>query len=119
MTQQQPHLIAPGGLTFAQLRRMWEQPAEPLAFDPAWREPVRAGAALVRRAAEGDAPVYGVNTGFGKLASTRIAHGDLGLLQLRLLRSHAVGVGELLPERVVRLVLLLKAASLARGFSGV
>src|SRR5262249_25444676 len=67
----------------------------------------------------GEAPVYGVNTGFGKLASTRIAREDLALLQLKLLRSHAVGVGEPLSARVVRLVLLLKAASLARGYSGV
>jgi histidine ammonia-lyase len=63
--------------------------------------------------------VYGVNTGFGKLASTRIAKDDLEVLQLKLLRSHAVGVGEPLAANVVRLILLLKAASLARGHSGV
>ena len=112
-------LLRPGALTLAQLRRLCCVDPGPVALDPASRAGIRASAALVRRAADGDAPVYGVNTGFGKLASTRIAHDDLATLQLRLLRSHAAGVGDPLSERVVRLVLLLKAASLARGYSGV
>src|SRR6516225_4620046 len=90
-----------------------------LEIDAAARERVRASAAVVQRAAAGDAPVYGVNTGFGKLAGTRIAADDLALLQLNLIRSHSVGVGEPLAPAVVRLVLALKAASLARGHSGV
>ena len=73
----------------------------------------------MQRAARGDAPVYGVNTGFGKLASTRISESDLDQLQLNLIRSHSVGVGEPLAPPVVRLMLALKAASLARGASGV
>jgi histidine ammonia-lyase len=113
------HRIAPGALTLGQLRAVWEQPQLPLVLADDCRPGIRASAALVQRAAEGEAPVYGVNTGFGKLATQRIARDDLALLQLRLLRSHAVGVGEPLPGRVVRLVLLLKAASLARGYSGV
>jgi histidine ammonia-lyase len=84
----------------------------------AWAD-VEASAAVVRRAAEGDAPVYGVNTGFGKLASTRINEADLATLQLNLIRSHSVGVGEPLAPAVVRLMLATKAASLARGASGV
>ena len=60
-------------------------------------------------------PVYGVNTGFGKLASTRISEADLATLQLNLIRSHSVGVGEPLAPPVVRLMLALKAVSLARG----
>ena len=111
--------LEPGELTLAQLRRLCCVEPAPVALDPACRAGIRASAQLVKRAADGDAPVYGVNTGFGKLASTRIAHDDLATLQLRLLRSHAVGVGEPLEQRVVRLVLLLKAASLARGYSGV
>ncbi len=111
--------LIPGQFDLAQLRRLAGPQRIPVALDPACRTGVRASAQLVSRSAEGDAPVYGVNTGFGKLASTRIASPDLALLQLKLLRSHAVGVGEPLPQRVVRLVLLLKAASLARGFSGV
>ena len=112
-------LLIPGALTLAQLRRLCCIEPGPVTLDPACRAGIRASAALVQRAADGDAPVYGVNTGFGKLASTRIAHEDLATLQLRLLRSHAVGVGDPLSERVVRLILLLKAASLARGYSGV
>jgi len=112
-------IINPGELTLAQLRRL-AAPEPPLVHvDPGCRGAIRASARLVQQAAEGDAPVYGVNTGFGKLATRRIAKDDLATLQLKLLRSHAVGVGEPLPERVVRLILVLKAASLARGHSGV
>ena len=111
--------ITPGGLTLPQLRRLCANEGPAVTLDEACRSGIRASAALVQRATEGQAPVYGVNTGFGKLATQRIAREDLAVLQLKLLRSHAVGVGEPLPERVVRLVLLLKAASLARGFSGV
>jgi histidine ammonia-lyase len=113
-------ILPPGALTLAHLRRLWEAPEVPrVLLEPSCRGAIRAGAEAVRRASAGDAPVYGVNTGFGKLASTRIAREDLALLQLKLLRSHAVGVGEPLAPRVVRMVLLLKAASLARGYSGV
>jgi len=112
-------LLTPGELTLAQLRRLAAPDAPQVALDDSCRAGIRASAELVRRATEGDAPVYGVNTGFGKLATKRIAREDLALLQLKLLRSHAVGVGEPLSERVVRLILLLKATSLARGHSGV
>ena len=90
-----------------------------LRIDAAARERIRASAAVVQRAAAGDAPVYGVNTGFGKLAGTRIDGADLARLQLNLIRSHSVGVGAALAAPVVRLILALKAASLARGHSGV
>jgi histidine ammonia-lyase len=80
---------------------------------------IEASAAVVQRAAAGEAPVYGVNTGFGKLASTRIGADDLATLQLNLIRSHSVGVGQPMAPAVVRLILALKAASLARGHSGV
>jgi len=111
--------LTPGALTLAQMRRLCGSERIPVQLDPACRAGVRASADLVRRATEGDAPVYGVNTGFGKLATTRIAREDLAILQLKLLRSHAVGVGDPLDEKVVRLILLLKATSLARGYSGV
>ena len=110
--------IQPGLLTLAQLREL-HAGSQQLSIDPSAAAGIRASAQLVWQAAQGGAAVYGVNTGFGKLANQRIAQDDLDTLQLNLLRSHAVGVGEPLPERVVRLVLLLKAASLARGFSGV
>ena len=115
MTEQ----LVPGELTIAQLKRLCGAERVQVELDPKCRPGVRASAALVEKAAQGDAPVYGVNTGFGKLATKRIARDDLALLQLKLLRSHAVGVGEPLSERVVRLILLLKATSLARGYSGV
>ncbi|MBL8309778.1 MAG: histidine ammonia-lyase [Burkholderiales bacterium] len=83
------------------------------------RAAIRQSHAVVAAAAAGDAPVYGVNTGFGKLANQRINAADLDTLQLNLIRSHSVGVGEPLAPAVVRLMLALKAASLARGYSGV
>jgi len=91
----------------------------PFRIDDGARAAIDASAAVVARAAAADAPVYGVNTGFGKLASTRISEGDLATLQLNLIRSHSVGVGAPLEPAVVRLIVALKAASLARRFSGV
>ena len=90
-----------------------------LALGPRHREAIRASAAVVQRAALGAEAVYGVNTGFGKLASTRIDADRLSALQSNLIRSHSVGVGEPLQPAVVRLMLALKAASLGRGHSGV
>jgi histidine ammonia-lyase len=111
-------VLGGGALTLDDLARL-HAGAPVLAIDAAARERIGASAAVVRRAAAGDAPVYGVNTGFGKLAGTRIGAGDLAQLQLNLIRSHSVGVGAPLAVPVVRLVLALKAASLARGHSGV
>ncbi|RWF57928.1 MAG: histidine ammonia-lyase, partial [Mesorhizobium sp.] len=71
-----------------------------------------------RRAAKGE-PVYGINTGFGKLASVRIPESDLETLQRNIVLSHAAGVGEPMPVAVVRLMMALKLASLAQGASGV
>lgn len=88
-------------------------------IDPEAAPRIAASAALVQAATVADAPTYGVNTGFGKLASTRIGTDDLATLQLNLIRSHSVGVGEPLSAPVLRLMLVLKAASLARGYSGV
>ncbi|WP_088286290.1 histidine ammonia-lyase [Ideonella sp. A 288] len=111
-------LLRPGLLTLDELQAI-HAGGQPLMMDPSALPGILASAAVVRRAAEGDAPVYGVNTGFGKLASTRISEADLATLQLNLIRSHSVGVGEPLSAPVVRLMLALKAASLARGYSGV
>ncbi|HVF62812.1 MAG TPA: histidine ammonia-lyase [Casimicrobiaceae bacterium] len=110
--------ITPGKLGLAEIQAV-HAGGVTLALDEAMRPAVRAAADVVARAARGDAPVYGVNTGFGKLAQTRIDEDDLAKLQLNLIRSHSVGVGEPLPVPVVRLMLALKAASLARGASGV
>ena len=111
-------LIRPGRLTLDELQAI-HAGAPALRLDPQALPAIEASAAVVQAAAAGDAPVYGVNTGFGKLASTRIGAEDLSQLQWNLIRSHSVGVGEPLAAPVVRLMLALKAASLARGFSGV
>jgi histidine ammonia-lyase len=110
--------LKPGALTLDELQAIHAGGVS-LAIDGAARSAIHASAAVVQRAARGTEPVYGVNTGFGKLASTRISERDLDALQLNLIRSHSVGVGEPLQPSVVRLMLALKAASLARGASGV
>ena len=110
-------VLRPGAATLADLRALRDGAAARL--DPAALPAVVASAEVVRRAAGGEAAVYGVNTGFGKLASTRIAAADTAALQRNLVRSHAAGVGAALPEVVVRLVLGLKLLSLGRGASGV
>ena len=117
-------LLRPGLLTLDELQAIHGGAEvavrpQPLVIDPQALPGILASAAVVRRAAEGDAPVYGVNTGFGKLASTRISEADLATLQLNLIRSHSVGVGDPLAAPVLRLMLAMKAASLARGHSGV
>ena len=110
--------LRPGRLTLALLRQIYEAPVR-LVIEPQVWPRVAASAATVARLAQGDEAVYGVNTGFGILARQRISRGDLAELQRRLVLSHAVGTGPLLPDPVVRLVLALKIASLARGHSGV
>jgi histidine ammonia-lyase len=115
-------LLRPGELTLEELQAIHAGPDDrvmPLLLDPQALPGIRASAAVVQAAAAGDAPVYGVNTGFGKLASTRIGSDDLSTLQWNLIRSHSAGVGAPLSPAVLRLMLALKAASLGRGYSGV
>ena len=88
-----------------------------LAPDAAAR--VDSSRAVVDRQALGDAPIYGINTGFGALAESPIARDALGALQVNLLRSHAAGVGDPLPIRAVRASMALRANVLAKGFSGI
>ena len=83
--------------------------------EPAVRAAAETVAAIIARGE----PVYGINTGFGKLASVRIENDDLATLQRNIVLSHAAGVGEPLPVPVVRLIMALKMASLAQGYSGV
>ena len=110
--------ITPGALTLEQLMAIHADTVSLQLLD-ASRAAIRASQQVVQNAADGDAPVYGVNTGFGKLANQRISKSQLATLQLNLIRSHCVGVGEPLQPAVMRLMLALKAASLARGYSGV
>jgi histidine ammonia-lyase len=89
-----------------------------VGLDRAAERQVQQAARVVAQIAEADDPVYGINTGFGDLATVRIPHEDLRALQRNLIRSHAVGVGPSLPEDVVRAILLLRANTLATGRSG-
>jgi len=110
--------LVPGRLTLAQLHD-FTQSHERLELDASARARLGEGARTVANIVESGRPAYGVNTGFGKLAQTQIPREDLEKLQRNLILSHSVGVGPLLPDECVRLVMLLKVASLARGFSGV
>jgi len=110
--------LEPGSLTLAQLEA-FAQSHDAVTLGAESRKRLDAGAAAVRRIVAEGRPVYGINTGFGKLAQTHIPDDQLELLQRNLVLSHSVGVGALLADGVVRLTMLLKVASLARGYSGV
>ncbi len=110
-------VLVPGRLTLAQLRRV-ARSSQRLALDQAAAGAIDAGAAAIAAIVARGEPAYGVNTGFGRLASTHIPREKLEVLQRNLVLSHAVGVGKPLSAPVVRLILALKVASLARGHSG-
>ena len=110
--------IKPGQFTLENLRQFWRS-AIPVRLDPAAYPGIEKAAATVSKIVEKGDAIYGINTGFGKLAKTRIPNDQLGLLQRNLILSHATGTGEPIEERVVRLIMLMKIGSLARGYSGV
>jgi histidine ammonia-lyase len=105
-------------LHLADLRRIYSGPVT-VEIDPAALRAVGEAHEVTARIAAADAPAYGINTGFGLLAQTRIAPAQRTLLQRNIILSHASGVGAPLDEAVVRLTLVLKLASLVQGFSGV
>ena len=109
--------MIPGAMTLDGWAAIYRGAAPCLAAEARGR--VAEGAAAVTRILAKDAPVYGINTGFGKLASVRIGDGDLAQLQRNIVLSHAAGVGEPMPVAVARLMMALKLASLAQGASGV
>ncbi|MEO8243348.1 MAG: histidine ammonia-lyase [bacterium] len=111
-------MLIPGQTTLAQLERLYRDDA-PARLDPFARPAVEAAAAAIAAAAAGGTAVYGVNTGFGKLASMKIASNDTATLQRNLILSHCCGVGEAMPRGVTRLMMALKLLSLGRGASGV
>ena len=113
-----PLVLTPGGTPLQVLESLYRD-SPPAVLDPACRPEVEAAAALIEQAAAGEAAVYGVNTGFGKLASTRIPAGDTAALQRNLILSHCSGVGAPTPHAIVRLTMALKLLSLGRGASGV
>lgn len=113
--------LRPGRVDLATLRRVHTGAVHTggLRLDPAARAAMQAAQATVQRIVGEDRVAYGINTGFGKLASTRIAHAHLAALQRNLVLSHCAGTGQPLDDAVVRLVLVTKALGLARGHSGV
>jgi histidine ammonia-lyase len=105
-------------LRLADLRRVYQGPVS-VQIDAAALGAVRDAHAVTVRLAAADAPAYGINTGFGLLANTRIPAAQRTLLQRNIILSHSAGVGPLLDDAVVRLTVVLKLASLLQGFSGV
>ena len=105
-------------LGLAVLRRIARE-GPPVALDPACIPELEAAVETIERIVAAGEPAYGINTGFGKLAQTKISREDLSKLQINLVLSHAAGTGPLLADDTVRLILALKIASLAKGRSGV
>jgi histidine ammonia-lyase len=105
-------------LRLSELRRLYRGPVT-VGIEPGALGAVRDAQAATARLAAGDAPAYGINTGFGLLAQTRIAPAQRAQLQRNILLSHSAGVGPLLDDAIVRLTLVLKLSSLLQGFSGV
>jgi len=105
-------------LDFAQLYRVVFEGAK-VELAAQARERMLASRAVIERLIASDQAVYGVNTGFGKMASVRISREQIGELQVNLVRSHACGVGAALSEQETRAMLLLRANAIAKGFSGV
>ncbi|GIT88076.1 histidine ammonia-lyase [Roseobacter sp. OBYS 0001] len=110
--------LTPGAATLAQLQDIWAN-NRAVTLCPSAHAGIKAAQALVAKAAAGDDAVYGVNTGFGKLASVKIAPKDVATLQRNLILSHCCGVGEPLDAATTRLMMVLKLLSLGRGASGV
>jgi histidine ammonia-lyase len=109
--------LTPGRVTLADWRAVANGAA--VRLDPAAMPAVDAGARAVEAIIARGKPVYGINTGFGKLASAHIASGEVATLQRNIVLSHAAGVGEPMRPATVRLMMALKLASLGRGASGV
>jgi len=118
MATESPLLVDPGKLKLGDIEAIWRQPKR-LSLTPESTQPIAASAECVAKVLDAGRVVYGVNTGFGKLANTTITRDQLGELQKRLVLSHCAGVGEPLPDHVVRLILAIKINGLARGHSGV
>lgn len=110
--------LIPGKVSLSTLEQIMRAPGA-VSLDAAARPPIEASAQLIARAAGQEQPIYGVNTGFGKLASVKIDAADTETLQRNLVLSHCCGVGEQTPPHIVRLMMALKLISLGRGASGV
>ena len=110
-------VLHPGEVSLGEWEAVYR--GAPARLDPSSAARIAASAAAVERIVARGEPVYGINTGFGKLASVRIDDADLAVLQRNIVLSHAAGTGEPSPVPVVRLMMALKLASLGQGASGV
>ncbi|GLO61983.1 histidine ammonia-lyase [Vibrio sp. MACH09] len=110
--------LTPGQLSLSALRNISRAPVN-LSLDPAAIPDIEASTKVVEQVISEDRTVYGINTGFGLLANTRIAAEDLETLQKSIVLSHAAGIGEFMSDETVRLMMVLKINSLSRGFSGI
>ncbi|MEO1398189.1 MAG: aromatic amino acid lyase, partial [Pseudomonadota bacterium] len=110
--------LLPGSASLQQLEQIWRD-QEPVRLADAAFPAIEKAALMVQTAAAGEQAVYGVNTGFGKLASIKVKPSDTATLQRNLILSHCCGVGEALDEATTRLMMVLKLLSLGRGASGV
>lgn len=110
--------LKPGELTFDDLHKLLDETTTIELYDKAIPA-IKAAEEVINNVLAKDKIVYGVNTGFGLLANTRIKSDELETLQRSIVLSHAAGTGDLLSDHIVRLILVLKINSLARGFSGV
>ncbi|WP_375211189.1 aromatic amino acid lyase, partial [Hyphococcus sp.] len=111
-------ILTPGGASLASLESLYRSHSA-FELDRSARAAIDRSAKQIAKAAAGDAPVYGVNTGFGKLASVRVGCDEVAQLQRNLILSHSAGTGAPLSPEVTRLVMALKLLSLGRGASGV
>ncbi len=111
-------ILKPGQVSLGQLRDIyWNGKISKL--DLSCRSPIEEACKQIEIAANGEAPVYGVNTGFGKLANIKINASDSETLQRNLILSHCCGVGKSIQKKIIRLMMTLKLLSFGRGASGV
>lgn len=110
--------IIPGALSLKDLRRSLHESLH-ISLDKRAELDIKNSCACIKEIVEKGQVVYGVNTGFGMLANTRIPKDKLEDLQRRIVLSHSAGIGTFLDDAVVRLIMLLKINSLSRGFSGI
>lgn len=110
--------ILPGTLSLDDLRRVHQQPVQ-VSLDPSCHAAINAASDTVASVLKEGRTVYGINTGFGLLANTKIDTEQLEDLQHRIVLSHAAGIGDWMDEATVRLLMVLKINSLACGFSGI
>ncbi|MFT6735003.1 MAG: histidine ammonia-lyase [Polaribacter sp.] len=114
----QTFIIKPGQLSLKNCREIFENEVK-LELDPSCFDLINSAAETVQQVIDDKRTVYGINTGFGLLASTSIPDDKLQLLQESLVLSHSAGIGKALDKNIVRLIIALKVSSLSQGFSGI